>query len=57
MRENDYTQEQILDYLDLNRHFAIIIEEENLTEDFAENLKDKGIRIYIEEKDTLTLKE
>lgn len=53
LRDKGYTGEEILDFLNLNAHFAIIIEEKDTAKDFVTRLKEEGIRVYIEKEDKL----
>lgn len=53
VRGKDYREEQIMDYLELHHHFGIIVEKDEIRKDFAEKLKNMGIRVYIERRNTL----
>lgn len=44
--QKDYKNKEILDFLEMHRHFGVIIDESRETEEFMEELKDMGVRIY-----------
>lgn len=53
IRDKDYTETEVLDFLNLNSHFAIITEKSAISKDFANKLKEKDIKIYIEKNNKL----
>lgn len=55
IRERDYTEDEIWDFVSLNKNFGLIIEKNGITKDFASKLSERGIRIYIEKYKSLTL--
>ena len=52
-RDKGYREKELLDYLDLNEHLALIVEEKGIRKRLASKIRDRGIRIYIEEEEKL----
>lgn len=53
IRDKDYTEDEVLDFLNLNNHFGIITEKNSISKDFVNKLKEKDIKIYIEKNNKL----
>lgn len=56
IRGKNYSEEEILDFVDLNNTFALIINPDMLGKKNVAKLKNKGIRGYIEERNKLIKK-
>lgn len=54
---NDYTDQEILDFLKVHSLFGIILEEERLQTDLVENIKELGTDVYIEKEDSIEMTE
>lgn len=54
IRYKDYSEQEVLDFLNLHTHLGIIVDD--ISEGFETKLRDKGIRIYMEEGDALILR-
>lgn len=46
-RGKGYKEKELLDYLDLNEHFALIVEEKRIRKRLASKIRDRGIRVYV----------
>ena len=53
IRDKDYTETEVLDFLNLNSHFAIITEKSAISKNFANKVKEKDVKIYIEKNNKL----
>ncbi len=51
---NEYTNEEILDFLKVHRLFGIIIEEKNLDTDLVDKIQELGTDVYIEKEDSIS---